>query len=150
MANPNNEGAAGFPDRNAINPLQQLRVLSGKPSAFTYTPANSPTGQPVPCNVLNSAPSSGASPLIAPGSTCGDHSGLQRSSGSSVDSLANDRIDNKVDYSSVSSDGQLAGGKIYQWDGWIYVPIKDSYVFRIQHSAALADANVQLHSWTTA
>ena len=142
VANPNNEGAAGFPDRNAINPLQQLRVLSGKPSAFTYTPANSPTGQPVLCNILNSAPSSGASPLIVPGSACGDHSGLQRSSGSTVDRLAKDRVDKKVDYSSVSSDGKLAGGKVYQWDGWIYVPIKDSYVFRIQQSAALADANV--------
>jgi beta-glucosidase len=38
VANPNNEGSAGFPDRNEINPLQQLRTLSGKSSAFTYTP----------------------------------------------------------------------------------------------------------------
>jgi beta-glucosidase len=47
IANPNNEGSAGFHDRNEINPLQQLIALSGKRSAFTYTPANSPTGQPV-------------------------------------------------------------------------------------------------------
>jgi beta-glucosidase len=29
VGNPNNEGAAGFPDRDAINPLQQLQALSG-------------------------------------------------------------------------------------------------------------------------
>ena len=144
MANPNNEGAAGFPDRNAIDPLQQLRLLSGKPSAFTYTPANSPSGQAVPCNVLNSGPSSGGPPSILPGTTCDAHSGLQRSSGGTLDTLVGDRVDKKVDYSSMSSDGQLAGGKVYRWDGWMYVPVKDSYVFRIQHSPAIADANVSL------
>ena len=142
VANPNNEGAAGFRDRNAINPLQQLRALSGNASAFTYTPANSSTGQPVPCNVLDSGLSSGASPSFIPGTVCTARSGLQRSSGSSVDALANDRVDKRVDYSSVSTDGKLAAGAVYQWDGWIYVPIKDSYVFRIQHSAAIPDANV--------
>ena len=142
VANPNNEGAAGFPDRNAINPLQQLRILSGKPSAFTYTPANSPTGQPVPCGVLNSESSRSAPPTAVPGATCNAQSGLQRSSGSNVENLAKDRVDKQVNYSSMSTDGQLAGGKIYQWDGWIYVPIKDSYAFRVQHSTELPDAAV--------
>ncbi len=144
VANPNNEGAAGFPDRNAIDPLQQLRLLSGRPSAFTYTPANSPSGQPVRCNVLNSEPSSEGPPSIHPGTACDAHSGLERSSGSTLDTLTSDRVDRKVDYSSVSSDGQLAGDKVYRWDGWIYVPVKDSYVFRIQHSPAIPDANVSL------
>ena len=142
VANPNNEGSAGFHDRNEIDPLQQLIALSGKPSAFTYTPANSPTGQPVSCNILSSEPSSGAPPSAAPGAACSERSGLRRSSGTSVENLAADRVDKKVDYTSVSSGGRLAAGKVYMWDGWIYVPIKDSYVFRIQHSTAIPDANV--------
>ena len=142
IANPNNEGAAGFADRNAVNPLQQLQALSGMASAFTYTPANSPTGQAVPCAVLKSSPSSGEPPSSAPVNACDAQSGLQRSSGTVAESLAADRIDKKVDYSSVSPDGRLSGGKVYRWDGWLYVPATDSYVFRIQHSAAVPDANV--------
>jgi beta-glucosidase len=142
VANPNNEGSAGFSERNAINPLQQLQMLSGKSSAFSYTPANSPTGQPVRCNVLDSEASSGAPPSIIPGSACNARSGLQRSSGSTVESLAKDHVDKSVDYSSVSPDGQLAAGKVYKWDGWLYIPSKDSYIFRIQHSTAIPDANV--------
>ena len=142
VANPNNEGSAGFEDRNAVSPLQQLRALSGTPSAFTYTPANSPTGQAVACHTLSSQPSTGASPASVPGPNCDARSGLQRSSGSTVEDLTNDRIDKTVDYSTVSSGGRLAAGKMYKWDGWIYVPIQDSYVFRIQHSTTLPDANV--------
>ena len=142
VANPNNEGAVGFSDRNAINPLQQLQALSGVPSAFTYTPANSPTGQPVPCNVLHSLPSSAAQPSSVPGTVCDTRSGLQRSSGSTVDAVVNDQIDKTVNYSSLSSAGQLPGGKLYHWDGWIYVPAKDAYVFRVQYSAAVSDAKV--------
>ena len=142
VANPNNEGSAGFQDRNQINALQQLNALSGKRYAFTYTPANSPTGQPVSCKILSSEPSSGAAPSSVPGSACDIRSGLQRSSGNTVDSLAADSVDKKVDYTSVSPDGRLAAGKIYKWDGWIYVPNKDSYVFRIQHSISIPDTNV--------
>ena len=142
VANPNNEGSAGFHDRNEINPLQQLIALSGKPSAFTYTPANSPTGQPVSCNILSSEPSSGTAPSTAPDPACGARNGLQRSSGNTVESLAPDRVDNTVDYSYVSSEGRLAAGKVYKWDGWIYVPVKDAYVFRIQHSTVIPDTNV--------
>ena len=142
VANPNNEGSAGFHDRNEVNPLQQLMALSGKPSAFTYTPANSPTGQPVSCNTLSSEHSSGTAPSTAPGLECDARSGLQRSSGTTVEGLAADRVDKKVDYSSVSSEGRLAAGKVYKWDGWIYVPVKDAYIFRIQHSTAIPDTNV--------
>ena len=142
VANPNNEGAAGFSERNAINPLQQLQALSGMPSAFTYTPANSPTGQAVPCTVLSSLHSSADQPPHAPGATCDGRSGLQRSSGSSVDTLVEDRVDRELNYSSVSATGQLAGGKVYQWAGWIYIPVKDAYVFRVQHSALVNDQHV--------
>ena len=142
VANPNNEGAAGFADRNAINPLEQLQALSGVASAFTYTPANSPTGQAVPCAVLSSLPMSSGPLLFVPGTVCDARSGLQRSSGMTMDALRNGRVDDKVDYSTMSSLGQLTGGQIYQWDGWIYVPVNDSYVFRVQQSAAISDAKV--------
>ena len=142
VANPNNEGSAGFQDRNEISPLQQLRALSGQPAAFSYTPANSPSGTPVPCSILSSQRSSGAAPSAIPGPVCDAGSGLQRSSGTTLDSLAADRIDKTVNYSTLPSDTRLAAGKVYQWDGWIYVPMTDYYVFRIQHSTALPDANV--------
>jgi beta-glucosidase len=142
VANPNNEGAVGYSDRNSINPLQQLQALSGAPSAFTYTPANSPTGQAVPCNVLSALSTSSGGPSNVPRKSCDDRSGMQRSSGDTVDTLVDDRVDKKVDYSALTSEGQLAGGKAYRWDGWIYVPTRDSYVFRVQHSAALADDKV--------
>lgn len=142
VANPNNEGASGFADRNAIDPLQQLKALTGMPSAFTYTPANAPTGQPVPCLVLSSLPSSGVSPSDVKGNTCTAESGLQRSSGSSMATLTNDRIDKQINYSAVSSSGRLAGGKLYHWDGWIYIPAVDTYTFRIQHSDAIPDAKI--------
>jgi beta-glucosidase len=142
IANPNNEGAAGFADRNTINPLQQLKALSGRPSAFIYTPANSPTGQAVPCNILNRAPSGDTPPSIAPGKNCDAQSGLQRSSGASFETVMADKVDRNLDYSSISPSGRLAGGKVYYWSGWIYVAAVDSYVFRVQHSASIPDANV--------
>jgi beta-glucosidase len=142
VANPNNEGAAGFADRNAINPLLQLKMLSGSPLEFTYTPANSPTGQAVPCTVLHSSPLSGTAPINSPSADCGPESGMQLSSGASFESLAAHHIDKKIDYTSTSAQGHLTGGKVYRWDGWIYVPTIDKYVFRIQHSASVSDAKV--------
>lgn len=142
IANPNNEGAMGFADRNAISPLQQLQALSGKSSSFIFTPAGSPTGKPVPCAVLASSPSSGPAPAGAAGLACSAGSGLQRSSGPLAGALANDRIDPEVNYTTASAQGQLAGGKAYRWDGWIYVPSTDTYVFRIQHSGNEPDAKV--------
>jgi len=142
IANPNNEGAVGFADRNAINPLQQLQVLSGAQSAFTYTPANSPTGQAVPCAVLHSSLSDGTAPANLPGTACGAESGLQLSSGATAETLAKVRIDKKLDYTTASSEGHLTGGRVYRWDGWIYVPTTDNYVFRIQYSAAVPDDKV--------
>jgi len=142
VANPNNEGAAGFPDRNAISPLEQLQALSEAPSAFAYTPANSPTGQPIPCEVLNSLSSTGTAPIGVPSHKCDARSGLKRSSGAGFDHLIEDRVDSKVDYSSVSPEGQLPGGKVYHWDGWIYVPVVDTYVFRVQQSVVISDSKV--------
>src|SRR4051795_5182136 len=93
VADPTNEASTGFIDRDAINPLQQLKFLSGNPGAFTFVPANDPTGQPVPCTVTNRSSPTGAAPAAAPGPTCGAAAGLQRSSGASVAALANDQAD---------------------------------------------------------
>jgi beta-glucosidase len=142
VANPNNEGASGYADRNTINPLQQLKVLGGMPLAFTYTPANSPTGQVVPCSVLSSMPSSDSPTVATESNTCTTESGLQRASSSGSEILINDQIDKQVDYSSMSSRGKLSGGRVYRWDGWIYIPTTDSYVYRIQHSSAIPDSKV--------
>ena len=48
VADPTNEASTGMIDRDAVNPLQQLKEFSGKPGAFTFAPANDPTGYPVP------------------------------------------------------------------------------------------------------
>ncbi len=142
VANPNNEGAVGFADRNAINPLQQLRALSGAEHAFSYVPANAPTGQAVPCTVLSSQPGRAAVPAADRPGVCAPGAGLQRASGQSVASLTSDRVDTHVDYTSVSAMGRLQGGKMYRWSGSIYVPAADAYVFRIQHSSEIPEAHV--------
>ena len=84
LADPTIEAALGFVDRDAVNPLEQLKALSGDPGAFTFVPANDPTGQPVPCKVTSTASPTGAAPAAAPPALCGAGSGLQRSSGATV------------------------------------------------------------------
>ena len=56
VADPTNEASTGMRDRNAVNPLQQLKAFSGNPGAFTFVPANDPTGQPVSPAVLSTTP----------------------------------------------------------------------------------------------
>ncbi len=53
VADPTNEASTGTIDRDAINPLQQLKEFSNKPGAFTYVPANDPTGAPVAASALS-------------------------------------------------------------------------------------------------
>jgi len=142
IANPNNEGAAGFADRNAISPLSQLKSLSGMPTAFSYTPANSPTGRAVPCSVLSSVTLHGPSPKAPPSIACDPQSGLQRLDGASLQTLSANGVDKMVDYTSASALGPLRGGKVYLWTGWMYVPAVDTYAFRFQHSSALPDSAV--------
>lgn len=124
VANPNNEGAVGFADRNAISPLQQLKTLSHVPNAFRYTPANSPTGKAVPCAVL----SYGSTPSE---STCG----LQRFEDTTTAS-----VDKTVEFTTASPQGQLHGGVLYRWEGWLQVPAIDSYIFRTQYSSSLPES----------
>jgi beta-glucosidase len=142
IANPNNEGSAGFTDRNAINPLQQLEALSGQPSAFTFTPTGAPTGSPVACNLLSSAPIQRRAPAAAPSAACDAKSGLQRLIGIAADRLKAGEVDRTLDFTAESPQGQLAGGEIYRWEGWLYVPRMDTYSFRIQHSVDVDDAKI--------
>ena len=123
VADPTREASTGFVDRNAINPLQQLKAFSGKPDAFTYVPAGDPTGQPVPSSALST---SGAS---VTGS-------LARTTGPGAPST-----DPAIDFTTVSGHGQLAPGS-YTWSGYVYVPATDTYTFDFQQSSAVPNANV--------
>ncbi len=58
IADPTGEASVGFADRDAISPLEQLKAFSGDPGAFTYVPANSPSGEPVPSSALSDSTTS--------------------------------------------------------------------------------------------
>jgi beta-glucosidase len=122
IAGPTAEAAIGFVDRDAVNPLQMLKQLSGRPGAFTYVPANDPTGEPVPSSVLSTSNSSVTGNLnrTGPGGTTTDSS---------------------IDYTTTSGRGQLAPGS-YTWTGYVYVPTTDSYTFRFAQSSSVPATNV--------
>ncbi len=42
------------------------------------------------------------------------------------------QTDPNIDFTSVSGHGQLLFGTTYQWTGYVYVPIADTYTFRLQ------------------
>jgi beta-glucosidase len=123
VADPTNEASLGFIDRNAVNPLQQLMALSGHPEAFTFVPANDPTGMPVPSSALSTAS----------GSVTGS---LKRTNPDG--STTNDFV---IDYTTVSRNGQLGPG-LYTWEGYVHVPASDTYTFRFESSAVVSKANV--------
>ena len=103
IADPTSEASVGFADRDAINPLQQLRNFSGDPDAFSYVPANSPSGETVPSSALstsNTAVTGGLARTTGPGSPATDPT---------------------VDFTTDSGQGQLAPGS-YTWTGYVYVP----------------------------
>ena len=90
IADPTSEASVGFADRDAINPLQQLENFSGDPGAFSYVPANSPSGQTVPSSALsisNTTVTGGLARTTGPGSPT---------------------IDSSVDFTTESGNGQLA------------------------------------------
>ena len=123
VADPTSEASTGMIDRDAVNPLQQLQEFSGKPGAFTFAPANDPTGFPVPSSVLSRSNST----------TTGN---LQQTNpdGSTTNATS-------LDFTTVSSAGQLAPGS-YTWTGYVNVPKADSYTFAFQQSSAVPAANV--------
>jgi beta-glucosidase len=120
VADPTNEASTGMRDRNAVNPLQQLKALSGNPGAFTFVPANDPTGQPVPPSALSTTPDlSGLGGLML-----------------SIDSGVPTTDTTSLDHTAVNGN-QLAPNHTYTWTGYLYVPITDTYTFAIQQSATL-------------
>src|SRR4051812_146616 len=121
VADPTNEASTGFIDRDAINPLQQLKEFSGKPNAFTFAPANDPTGYPVPSSALSRSNSTVTGNLERTGPGAGN--------------------DSSLDFTSASPAGQLAPGS-YTWTGYVYVPTTDTYTFALQQSSSVPNANV--------
>jgi beta-glucosidase len=120
VADPTNEASTGFIGRDAINPLQQLKDLSGHPDAFTFVPANDPDGAPIPPSVLSTTPN--ASGL----------GGLNLS----VDGGPPTKDTHAIDHTAVNGN-QLAPGHTYTWSGYLYVPTSDTYTFAIQQSDSL-------------
>ena len=102
VADPTNEASTGMIDRDAVNPLQQLKEFSGKPGAFTFAPANDPTGYPVPlARAVAGSNSAVTGNLARTGPGAGN--------------------DSSLDFTTASPQGQLAPGS-YSWTGYIYVP----------------------------
>ena len=132
VADPTNEASTGFIDRDAVNPLQQLKALSGNPGAFTFVPVNDPTGQPVgptaaspqnPLSTTNSGPPTG---------------NLARTTGP-----GSPTTDATVDFTAVSPQGQLAPGN-YTWTGYLNVASTDVYTFSFAQTAAVLTSSVTL------
>ncbi len=120
VADPTNEASTGMRDRNAVNPLQQLKAFSGNPGAFTFVPANDPTGQPVPPSALSTTPdASGLGGLML-----------------SIDGGAPTKDTTPVDHTAVNGN-QLAPNHTYVWSGYLYVPADDTYGFAFQQSDTL-------------
>ena len=123
IADPTGEASVGFADRDAISPLQQLKAFTGNAGAFTYVPANSPSGEPVPSSALSDSATSVTGHL-------------DRTTGPGAPAT-----DSSLDFTTASGNGQLAPGS-YTWTGYVYVPASDTYKFRFQFSSAIPTANV--------
>jgi beta-glucosidase len=125
IADPTGEASVGFADRDAISPLEQLKEFTGDPGAFTYVPANSPSGEPVPSSALSDS-----------GASVTGH--LDRITGP-----GSPTTDSSIDFTTVSGNGQLAPGD-YTWTGYVYVPVTDTYKFRFQFSSGVPASDVTL------
>ncbi len=123
IADPTGEASVGFADRDAINPLQQLENFSGDPGAFSYVPADSPSGETVPSSALSTSSTSVTG-------------GLARTTGP-----GSPTTDSTVDFTTVSGNGQLDPGS-YTWTGYVYVPTSDSYTFSLESSASVPASDV--------
>jgi beta-glucosidase len=121
-AGPGIEAAQGYPDRDAISPLEQLKQFAPAGSKITYLPylpGAAPTvgdGVAVP-----------KADLSTDGTTIGN--GLTRTAGPGAPTT-----DAQVDFTSVSGHGQLEFGKTYTWKGYVNVPKDDDYTFHFEFS----------------
>jgi beta-glucosidase len=142
-ADPGTEQAVGYPDRDAISPLEQLKQFapcqprarqpaslesaahgsSGCGSRITYLPYM--PGTPP-------TPGDGETVTGSSLSTDGVHAGtgLRRTAGPGAP-----RADHQLDFTSLSGHGQLAFAQTYTWTGYVNVPSTDDYTFRFQFSA---------------
>jgi beta-glucosidase len=123
IADPTSEASVGFADRDAISPLEQLENFSGTPGAFTYVPANSPSGEPVPATALSD-------------STTSVTGHLDRTTGPGSPST-----DSSLNFTTAAGQGQLAAGN-YTWTGDVFVPTADTYTFRFQFSSTVPASGV--------
>jgi beta-glucosidase len=123
IADPTGEASVGYADRDAISPLEQLKQFSGDPGAFSYVPASSPSGEPVPSSALSDSTSSVTGHL-------------DRTTGPGSPST-----DSSLNFTTASGQGQLAAGD-YTWTGDVYVPTTDSYTFRFQFSSGVPASGV--------
>jgi beta-glucosidase len=103
------ERARGFPDRDAISPLQVLQELAPKGSHFVYAPGIDWIGSPVPASALSP--------------------GLTRTESDS----GTTRVDSTIDYGN-STSNDLKPGVTYTWTGKFTVPASDTYYLWIQRS----------------
>jgi beta-glucosidase len=123
IADPTGEASVGFADRDAISPLEQLKAFTGDSNAFTYVPANAPSGEPVPSSALSDSATSVTGHLDL---TTGPGSPSTASS---------------INFTTASGAGQLAPGA-YTWTGYVYVPATDTYTFRFQFSGGVPASDV--------
>jgi len=124
IADPTSEASVGFADRDAISPLEQLKAFTGDSSAFTYVPASSPSGEPVPSSALSDSATSVTGHLDQ---TTGPGSPTTAST---------------INFTTASgAGGPLASGD-YTWTGYVYVPTTDSYTFRFQFSSGVPASDV--------
>src|SRR5450755_3969369 len=123
IADPTGEASVGFADRDAISPLEQLNAFTGDSGAFSYVPANSPSGEPVPSSALSDSSTSVTGHL-------------DRTTGPGSPST-----DSSIDFTTASGHGQLAAGN-YTWTGDVYVPTADTYTFRFQFSSGVPASGV--------
>jgi beta-glucosidase len=103
------ERARGFPERDAISPLQVLQALAPRGSDFTYAPGIDWIGTVVPISAL------------APGLTRTES-----------DSIAT-RADATLDYEA-SGPNDLKPGVTYTWTGTLTVPVTDTYYLWLQQA----------------
>jgi beta-glucosidase len=141
-ADPGTEQAVGYPDRDAISPLEQLKQFAPSCSPRARRPA-SPEGaahESSSCSRITylpympgDAPTPGdgipvpQSALSTDGAKAG--TGLERMAGPGAP-----RVDRRLDFTSLSGHGQLAFGQTYTWTGYVNVPTADNYTFHFQFS----------------
>jgi beta-glucosidase len=104
------ERARGFPNRDAINPLQVLQALAPFGSQFTFAPGIDWIGSVVPPTAFSP--------------------GLTRTESDS----STQRIDPTIDYDATTPSNDLKPGVTYTWTGKINVPATDTYYFWMQTS----------------